>query len=97
MTQCIAQPHNSGNAAARRMRTDKRMDNLPRVLTGLLLSADDRQLTITRPVALSNFPSNDRMFRDVGIAEQALNDLLMEVETLLNYKAPGSSNGSTDK
>ena len=40
----------------------------------------------------ANFPSNDRMFRDVGIAEMALQDLLMEVETLLNYKAPGSSN-----
>lgn len=41
----------------------------------------------------ANFPSSDRMFRDAGIAEIALNDLLMKVETLLSYKSPGSSGG----
>ncbi len=32
------------------------------------------------------FPDRDRMYRDVQLAERALHDLLMEIETLMSYK-----------
>ena len=32
------------------------------------------------------FPAQDRMLRDATLAETAIHDLLMEVDTLLNYK-----------
>jgi len=32
------------------------------------------------------FPEHDRMLRDVAFAEQALHDLLMEIETCLSYR-----------
>jgi len=32
------------------------------------------------------FPAHDRLLRDVQFAEQALHDLLMEIETLMSYK-----------
>jgi hypothetical protein len=34
------------------------------------------------------FPDRDRMYRDVQLAERGLHDLLMEIETLMSYRAP---------